>query len=693
MQHEEDICKSTLVSYNETPEKAQGTPRDRGSDRREMMRSRSQEFKRRIHYTPHNNPDEYQVTPQSSGSSKNDAKLQTEISSAKRKSQQSHNETLDKVQKTCSSGKFVDTLIAQWSKHMGVQPPQFLTAENPLVEELKRKCAMEERKVQVLHRKLMSAEATVSSLSTARDAEIQAKEEILSNLSSDWETITVYLNEISESLKGFQQHKDNLSSMYNDTILMQHAAMKKLKEELNNIKLKEEEQRNIVAAAESKVANQEKIIQELTAKETELKKEWEDVASEAISEKNRLNQIYTEEKLQLIKEQEKLTSANEELQLQLKLITEEKQYLTDLFERKEKELSKLQEEILACKNENENLARQNTELNVRYEKIIEKEAELRKQLESKVNDVDRLRENLNARQEIESSLAKDLDVIGDKYNKMLNDFISMENKLKEADAYNSNLERSMLEMKNNNEILKHEKEKILLIKQTKIQDLEKSNRLLQEKYDKEISVLKKDFDTKLATQSSAFLKLSETLNKMTQENQNKPAEYDNTKENENNVKGTERSITEVNMIDASRMYGIGSQRKTNPISETKQPKFQSEQNIGTQKIEHKDKGETLNRKEKDEYNFNLNEVSRKFDKVLSPLKQGKREKHDLTKVSNSTGNYLSSDRSANTMQSSEASQVNRQEDGEEFTTQKKKIFKTRNIGLRQYGVIRKTYKK
>lgn len=52
---------------------------------------------------------------------KKDAKSQSE--SNKRKIQPFRNESLEKIQKICPSGKFVNTLIGQWSKHMGIQTP------------------------------------------------------------------------------------------------------------------------------------------------------------------------------------------------------------------------------------------------------------------------------------------------------------------------------------------------------------------------------------------------------------------------------------------------------------------------------------------------------------------------------------------------------------------------------------------
>lgn len=47
--------------------------------------------------------------------------------------------------------------------------------------------------------------------------------------------------------------------------------------------------------------------------------------------------------------QENLTSMNQELQMQLQKITEEKQNLTILFAEKDDEIIKLQGEIVTCK--------------------------------------------------------------------------------------------------------------------------------------------------------------------------------------------------------------------------------------------------------------------------------------------------------------------------------------------------------
>lgn len=145
---------------------------------------------------------------------------------------------------------------------------------------------------------------------------------------------------------------------------------------------------------------------------------------------------------------------------------------------------------------------------------------------------------------------------------------------------------------------------------------------MQEKYEKEITILKEDFDTKLfemkktiATQNSAFIKLNETLNKMNEGSQNKRVKHENIKKNESSVKEITQPIVELNLIKASRVYDVGSQTKTNQIYEIKEQQFQSEITIGTPKIIPNDKDETSNNKQQDVYNFNMKEVNDKLKKV------------------------------------------------------------------------------
>ncbi|XP_026295429.1 uncharacterized protein PFB0765w-like [Apis mellifera] len=652
---EEDNHRLESRNIKNNPEKLQRTPRVSEFDKKDIM---SQEVKHKIHYTPQNSPNKYSKTPQSNESFKKDAKSQSE--SNKRKIQSFHNENLEKIQKICPSGKFVNTLIGQWSKHMGIQTPLSETGtarENLIMEEMKQVHVIEERKIQKLQKKLQIAEETISSLSTSHEMELRAKEEILQQLNSDWESITKYYYEISESLKGFQQHKDNLSKLYNEIIVIQQSTMKKLQQELCIMKLKDDEQKNIISTMENKIINQERRIHEMTSIENELKKQFEELKNNSVLEKNHLHNVYTEEKLELIKKQENLTSMNQELQVQLQKITEEKQNLTILFAEKDDEIIKLQGEIVTCKNKIENLLCHNTELSAKYEKSINKEEKLSKEIQTKAQEIDKLRENLNTRQEIESSLAKDFDMIDNKYKNMQNDFLNIENKLKETQVRNINLEQSLQKVNFDNEhkimelcgkieFLEKEKAQILLEKHLKIQELENTHKLSKEKHETEIKSLKQEFDVKLiemkktlAIQNSEFLKLNETINKINnEENQNRQINFHDqyTKINHNELQDNLKE--KIPLIESNPIEIIKKIEKTNQVCEMKE--FQNQENVNKSKIIIKNKNEISNL-EQDIYSFNIREIN--------------------DELQNSKDDFLP----------------------------KKKIFKTRSYGLRQYGTSKK----
>ncbi|PBC31490.1 hypothetical protein APICC_02293 [Apis cerana cerana] len=621
---QEDNHNLEFVSRNikNNSEKLQRTPQVSEFDKKDIM---SQEIKRKIHYTPQNSPNKYSKTPQNNESFKKDTKSQLE--SNKRKIQSFHNESLEKIQKICPSGKFVNTLIGQWSKHMGIQTPLSETGikivrENLITEEMKQMHVIEERKIQKLQKKLQIAEETISSLSTSHEVELRAKEEILQQY-----LLQLKIDSKDKSLKGFQQHKDNLSKLYNEIIVIQQSTMKKLQQELCIMKLKDDEQKNIVSTMENKVINQEKRIYEMMSIENELKKQFEELKNNSVLEKNHLHNVYTEEKLELIKKQENLTSMNQELQVQLQKITEEKQNLTILFAEKDDEIIKLQGEIVTCKNKIENLLCHNTELSANYEKSINKEEKLSKEIQTKAQEIDKLRENLNTRQEIESSLAKDFDMIDNKYKNIQNNFLNIENKLKEAQVRNINLEQSLQMMKSDNEhkimelygkieFLEKEKAQILLEKHLKIQEFENIHKLLKEKHETEIKSLKEEFDIKLiemkktlATQKSTFLKLNETVNKINnEENQNRQINFHDqyTKINHNelqdNLKEKMQPLIESILIEK------------NQVCEMKE--FQNQENVNNSKIIIKNKNEISNL-EQDIYSFSTREINDELQNILS----------------------------------------------------------------------------
>nr|XP_012152044.1 PREDICTED: putative leucine-rich repeat-containing protein DDB_G0290503 isoform X1 [Megachile rotundata] len=697
---QEDNRKSE--SSNLTPEKLQRTPRDGGSIRRDASHS-EERSKRRIHYTPYNSPEKYSKTPQSSGSFRKEV-MKSQLDSNKRKIQSTHNESLEKIPKTDQGSKFVNTLISQWSKHMGVQTPLSQAAkqaqESPMSEEIRGKCSVEEKKIQKLQKKLQAAEETISSLSVAHEAEVKAKEEILQQLNSDWESITKYYYEISESLKQFQQHKDNLSELYNNVILMQQSTVKRLQQELSSMRLKDDEHKNIITGIESKVSQQEKRIQEMLTVEAELKKQLDDVKKKSIVEKDQLHNIHAEEKLELMKKQDKLTSINNDLQVQLQKIEQEKQGLSNLFVEKDEKITKLQEQIVACKNKEQDLLHRSTELSLKYEESIRKEEELRTQLELKVQEINRLQEHIKARQEIESSLTKDLDLIDSKYKTMQDDLLNLKNKLNEAQVRNSDLETSLENMKYNNQqkitelnktikSLEEENNRVLSEKRSKIQELENTCKLLRERHEKEITSLKNEFEIERAEmrktidmQNSAFTKLNDTLNKMNETNQIKEKYY-HAKENHDKLQDRlnqkSQSIVESNL----------SQMKISESHEIEEQQLQ--ENIATQKVAFKNKNDISDSKKQDIYTF-----STKSQQNISPMKQNKFNFSSSMKVSDSVEKYSSYlSQSKNLMQSFTKSQENKERINEDLinATQKKKIFKTRSTGLKQYGTPRKILKK
>nr|XP_031849606.1 centrosomal protein of 290 kDa-like isoform X1 [Nomia melanderi] len=674
MNQEEGKQTSGLESCTVSSEKLPRILRSSGSDGRDV-KFRSQAMKRRIDCTPQDSPLKHLKTPDSRGSFRKDVKLQCGSGSSHRKSETPHYESMERMQKVSPGGKFVNTLLEQWSKYTGVQNPFSQTGgvqDSPIIEEMKRKLAAEERKVQVLQKKLKTCEEAISCISASREAELQAKEEIFRQLNSDWESITNYYSEISESLKRFQEYKDNLYKLYNNVIATQVSTVKTLQEELNKMRLRDEEKKNVYAESEKKTIIQEKRIQEMMITETELKKQLENVKSDSTSERNRLHNVHAEEKLELLKKQEKLTSTNEELQGQLKNIAEEKQNLMDSLKERDKEISVLQEDVVTFKNKIEDLLSQTTELNEKYERSVEKVEEYEKELEFKMQEINRLKENLNTRQELEVSLAKDLDAIENKYQQANNDFTNVQNKLKDMEGRNAGLQRSIQDMKNKAEhkaielnkkieFLEKEKEKILSEKHIIIQDLENSRKLLKEKYEAEITALRKEFDTKLSEIKfqTTFMKLNNTLNKMDEGNQT--TKKNETKENQNDLNERAQLIIEDYHTVESRV-------------KTKRNRAQTDKIIESPKTTSRNESED----EEDIYSFTTQKMNNKSQKVSDH---------------NENVSYLTRDKSL--MQLSMGSQKTQEWRNEDSssTSKKKKIFKTRDTGLRQYAITRKSLKK
>ncbi|XP_076755943.1 uncharacterized protein LOC143426390 [Xylocopa sonorina] len=707
MQQEDDY-RSQFTSCNVTPQKVQRTPRIGSSSKKDVM---PQDMKCKLHSTPCNSPNKCIKNPQSSGNIKKLHKSQSE--SNKRRNESSHAESFEKMRKISSSGNFINTLIGQWSKRMGTQAATLSQStgaqESPMVEEIKQIRLQEEQKVRMLQKKLQVAEETISSLSSSYEAEVRTKEEILQQLNGDWESITKYYYEISESLKGFQQHKDNLTKMFNDIITMQEVTVKKLQEELNIVKLKDEEHKSIVRAMENQAINQEKRIQEIVAAEAELKKELEDVKNKIFLEKNDIHNAYAEEKLELMKKQENLASTNQKLQEQLQNIMEEKQKITTTLANKNDTIENLQTEIVSCKNKMETLLCQNAEISAKYEKLVDKQKEILKESQSKGEEIDRLRENLNARLIVESGLASDVNTIQNKYNNLHTNLAKANNKLKEVEILNLNLEKSLKTEKFNSEqkvmelntkitLLEQEKERVFAEKNSKIQDLENYCKLLEEKHKTEISSLKKKFNdkkaelkTNLSPENFAFVKLNETvLSKVNKENQNRETNYYNDGEKDfarlkKNLKefNAISSFVDSNLIQTTKK--IGSQTQTNQIHKaTEQQQFQNQEEL--KKNLSTDSSLNIFDFTTTEINDELQNISRQQDKDIQYNFSSSAK--DLCDVNNYSQPAQDKNITESIVQTEQ--NKNKKKESKKESTPKKKIFKTRNSGVQKCTLAKST---
>lgn len=219
------------------------------------------------------------------------------------------------------SVKFIDTLIAQWMKRAGATlshqteevPESSSTQENAQQALQKR-----ERIIHDLRRKLKESQEAAAFLSTSLETETRSKAEIRIKLNATWETIetiTEYFNYISESLTSFEQHRVNLSTLFDKVIQKQQEDIQKL--QLNNLKSKDLEDH--VTHLKNELLLREKRLQEAMVEQNKLCKQLENVEYELQLQKNELN-MSTQEKL---KEQQRLSLENENLKSRLQTIEKE----------------------------------------------------------------------------------------------------------------------------------------------------------------------------------------------------------------------------------------------------------------------------------------------------------------------------------------------------------------------------------
>ncbi|XP_025160423.1 WEB family protein At5g16730, chloroplastic-like [Harpegnathos saltator] len=288
---------------------------------------------------------------------------------------------------TSSGGQFIDTLIGQWMKRTGtnivLHQTENRVAENSNSQESKQVLQNQERSIQVLQRKLKQSQKAEISLSSALEMEMRNKEEIQIKLNATWEsidTIADYFNYISESLASFQQHRANLSNLYDNVILKQQENIQKLQS--SNTMLKDLQKD--IAQFENESQLQEKRFQEATIEQNKLRKQLEDSVCELQSQKNKLANVHAEEKLKLVKEQQRLLLEYENLQSRLQIIENEKCDITKSATQLQNKLLLQEEKTQAALTEQSKLRKQlenaNNEFYMQKNTLISAYAEEKKKL-------------------------------------------------------------------------------------------------------------------------------------------------------------------------------------------------------------------------------------------------------------------------------------------------------------------------
>ncbi|XP_012224193.1 myosin heavy chain, clone 203-like [Linepithema humile] len=260
-------------------------------------------------------------------------------------------------------GKFIDTLISQWTKRTGSNIPlnqaeevACSNTESNKLESMQHILQDQERVIQDLKRKLKESQQVEAFLSATLEKEAHNKEEIQTKLNATWEsvnTITEYFNYISESLTSFQQHRANLFTLYNNVILKQQETIQQL--QLNETKSKDLE--NHVAQVENKSLLQEKRLQEAIAEQEKLRKQLENSEHKLQLQKNELTNCNSE-KLVLVKEQQRLLSKYESSQSRLQMLEEEKCNIAKLLAQLENKLHLEEEKMQAALTEQNKLQKQ-----------------------------------------------------------------------------------------------------------------------------------------------------------------------------------------------------------------------------------------------------------------------------------------------------------------------------------------------
>ncbi|KAG7201991.1 hypothetical protein KM043_004683 [Ampulex compressa] len=454
------------------------------------------------------------------------------------------NQSPEKTRKTPqSSSKFVDVLIQQWSKISGTQfpaLPKSSSYECGGTEEIKQKYINQELQINILKRKLKEAEEAVTAFNAGQENELRIKEEISTKLNATWEaihTVNKYLDYVFESIKGFQEHRTNLSSLYDNVMTLQQTVVEKLRRQVEDFKRKDGEQRKLLNNLQKKVIDAEERARSIAITNEDLRAQLQKLDDRWIVEKQHLIAIHEE----AIEKLEKVETCSTGVRVC---------YIT--------------------RDENEVLMVRNKELSEQYEKSLENLKELSEELESKSEQVKKIRENAESRKEIEVNLAKDVDKMAVQCTeqvKMLKDMerrlIAKEEELRNVESIKSQLENTMRKNESNSESemvqlkrkldsMRIEMDKAILDRNTKISDLERSQKSLQEKHKSELAILRKEFgekfmvsERKAVEEKSTIVSLNESLATTQMENENLREQLYQTKNANDQLQSKLKEISEV----------------------------------------------------------------------------------------------------------------------------------------------------
>ncbi|XP_020284745.1 synaptonemal complex protein 1-like isoform X2 [Pseudomyrmex gracilis] len=323
---------------------------------------------------------------------------------------------------TQTGGKFIDTFIAQWMKRTENNISLHQTEE---VQESSSQNVLrdENRVIQDLRRKLSESQQMKTSLSASLEVEMRHREEI----------------QTSESLATFQQHRANLSGLYDNVILKQQEAIKKLQSDRDNH----------IAQLKHNARHEERL-QEAITEQNKLRKQLENYERERASQQKELANTHAE-KLAHIRELEQLSVKHANLQSRLQSVEKEKCDIKDLVTQLENKLLMQEETMQKLVTEKDKLQKQITniehESNVQREKLVIAHTEEKKMLLKEQHQLLSELENLKPRLNMLEQEKKDVTEIIMQKDALLsnleNEISTYKNQIKDAEQ-NSHMEKNKL---------------------------------------------------------------------------------------------------------------------------------------------------------------------------------------------------------------------------------------------------------